>query len=220
MDTLTLKAAARKTKGSARSRQLRREGQTPAVLYGHQEEVVALSVNTDAITKVIAEGHHLVQIDVDGQPQRAIVKDVQFDAWGRELLHVDFTRVGLHEKVTVSVTIVSHGQPKAVLAGGVLEQPLHAVEVECEADHIPDQVVVEIGHLDMGDSIHVRDLEFPEGVEAASDPDVLVFMVHEPRGAEEVEETEPVEEAGTAEPEVISRGAKAEEEGADESAGS
>ena len=214
MELRALKVDPRQSAGSAAARRLRREGKVPSVLYGHGGEVVALSVSAEDMRRVLETGHHLVKLDLGGREESALVKEVQFDTWEKKILHVDFGRVALHETVTVSVEVVSHGTPKSVLAGGVLEQPLHSVELECRADAIPDQIRVEVGELETGDMIHVRDLPLPSGVKALSEPEAIVFVVHEARIVEEAPEAEPVKE--TAEPEVIGRAAKPEEEASDE----
>jgi len=211
MEMLTLKAEPREAMGTASSRRLRREGKVPCVLYGHNQEVFELSVAADALNALLAAGHHVIALDVNGKPERAMVKAVQANTWDTETLHVDFVRVGLHETVHVSVEVTSHGTPKAVLAGGILEQPLHALEIECDAAAIPDDIRVEIGHLEASEMIHVRDIPPIEGVAFVTDPNAVVFIVHERRGAEEEEEA-PVEGEAQAEPEVIGRSAKADDE--------
>lgn len=217
MDIQTLKAERRSESGSANARRLRRDGKTPAILYGHGEAVVPLALPADDVAAMLDAGHHVVSIEVDGKPERALVKDIQFDTWQAHALHVDFTRVGLDETVTVMVELKTHGEPKAALSGGVIERPLHQLEVECAADSIPDEIIVEIGDLEMNASLHVRDLLLPEGVKALADADAMVVVIHEPRaGVEEDEEEVPAEAAGSEEPEVIGRVAKAEEDGAGE----
>ncbi len=208
MRTETVKAERRATTGSASARRLRRDGRVPGVLYGHGEDVVLLTLAAEPIHQLLETGHHLVTLDLDGLQERALMKSVQFDPWGQEILHVDFTRVRLDETVTVSVEIVPHGTPKSVLSGGVLEQPLHTLELECKADTIPDNIRVEVGELDAGEMVHVGDLQLPEGVRAVAEPDAIVFVVQEAR-AEEAP-AEPVPDKAAEEPEVISRVAKEE----------
>lgn len=208
----TFHAERRQESGSARMRRLRRANKIPCVLYGHGEEVVPLALPADAIDDLLHGGHQVITLEYDGKQEPALIKEVQHDVWGREVLHVDFSRVSLDETVTVAVEIVGHGQPKAVLSGGVLEQPLHSVELDCKADEIPREIRVETGSLDIGEMIHVRDLELPEAARAITDPDAIVFVVHEARKAAEAVEEAPGEGA-PAEPEVIGRAA---ESGAEE----
>jgi len=218
MEVLTLKAESREARGTAVSRRLRREGKVPCVLYGHNEAVLGLSVVADDINALLATGHHVVTLDVGGKSERAMIKSVQVNTWATETLHVDFIRVALHETVQVSVEVVGHGTPKAVIAGGVLEQPLHALDIECDAAAIPDEIRVEIGHLEAGEMIHVREIPPIEGVTFVTNPGAIVFVVHERRGveAEEEEAAGEGEAQGQAEPEVIGRGAKADDEASPE----
>ena len=202
-----LAADPRTTKGSSSSRQLRRQGKVPGVLYGHGQEVVMLSLPGEALRHALETGRRLVTLRLGDRQERALVKEVQFDPWGQEILHVDFGRVALDETVSVEVEVVSHGTPKGQLSGGVLEQPLRRVQVACKADAIPDQIRVEVERLDLNDKIQVKDLPVPPGVKITEDPDAIVFIVKEAH-EEEVVAAAPAAEAVAAEPEVIGRAAK------------
>ena len=129
MDIDALAAERRTAFGSANTRRLRDAGKTPAVLYGHGEDVLPLALSAADVQAVVESGHHVVTLNVEGNPERALVKDVQFDNWQSRVLHVDFARVALDETVSIAVELKTHGQPKAVLAGGVLEQPMHQLHV-------------------------------------------------------------------------------------------
>jgi large subunit ribosomal protein L25 len=166
-----------------------------------------LSLPAEALRHALEAGHRLVTLRLGDREERALVKEVQFDTWGQEILHVDFGRVALDETVTVEVEVVSHGTPKAALSGGVLEQPLRRVRLACKADAIPDQIRVEVEGMDLNDKIHVKDLPIPPGVKITEDPDAIVFIVKETR-EEEVVAAAPAAEAPSAEPEVIGRAAK------------
>jgi large subunit ribosomal protein L25 len=205
-----LKVEARTSDGSAAARRLRFSGKVPAILYGHKEAVVSLAVNTEALEHVLSTGHHVVTLNMGDRQERALLKEVQYDTWGREILHVDFSRVALDELVIVEVAIVPHGTPKAVLAGAVLEQPLHALELECKADDIPDDIRIEVSALELDQKIHVKDIALPEGVRAKNEPEAIVFIVKPPRAPEVAPEA--AAEAA-AEPELIGRAAKEAEEG-------
>ena len=221
MEQEALKAAKREAIGSSSARRIRNQGMVPAVLYGHGREVVHLALPGDDVTEMIESGHHLVTLDIDGASESALIKQIQWDTWSRDVLHVDFSRVRLDEEVTVSVEIRQHGQPKEVESGAVLEQPLHSIEVICKANAIPDEIVVEVGEMQLGDAIHVRDLPLPPGVKTEIEPDAVVITLQEARGVEE-EEAEEAAEAlvgeESAEPEVIGKGGKEEEQEGEEPA--
>lgn len=211
-----LNVESRSSQGSAAARRLRCEGKVPGVLYGHGQDVQMLSVSQEELSAVLQSGHQLVTLRTGDHQERALLKEVQFDTWGREILHVDFSRVALDETVTVTVEIVSHGTPKAILTGAVLEQTLRRIEVACKADAIPENIRVEVAELEVNDKITVKDLPLPAGVKAMADADAIVFIVKETR-EEVMPAATAVEGATSAEPEVIGRAAKeAEEEGAEE----
>jgi large subunit ribosomal protein L25 len=135
---------------------------------------------------------------------------VQWDHLGKDLLHVDFARVAADERIVLTVPIELRGTAPGVTAGGVLDQPIHTLSIECLAISIPDTIRVNIGELQIGSAIHVRDLALPAGVKAMSDPEAIVVQVKQPVAEEEA----PVaaEAAEAAEPEVIGAKEKAEAE--------
>lgn len=210
MDIAVLEAVQREGTGSRDSRRIRRAGGVPAVLYGHGQEVAPLVVNEEALRHVIEHERQTVDLKLGAETQRALIKDVQFDVWGRELLHVDFARVSKDERVVVTVPIEFHGTPNDVQNGAMLEHPAVAVDVECRVDQIPEHIRVNVGEMMIGDAIHVEDINLPAGVTAQSEPRSIVAILHAPR-AEEEEEVEEVE-AAEGEPEVIGRAAKEESE--------
>jgi large subunit ribosomal protein L25 len=146
----------------------------------------------------------MVDLKVDGKPQKALIKDVQYDALGDEILHVDFARVSLTERITLSVPVVMFGHAVGSDEGGVLDQVLKSLEVRCLPTNIPESVRLNVAELKIGDSIFVKNVPPIENVEILSDPEAIVVTVHAPK--EEV--VEPVAEAAAeatapAEPEVI-----------------
>jgi large subunit ribosomal protein L25 len=141
-----------------------------------------------------------------------LISELQWDHLGKALLHADFQRVAVDERVSVTVPIELKGTAPGVTAGGALEQPLHNLRVECLAIAVPESVRVVIGELQIGSAIYVRDLHLPEGVKALDDPDLIVVQVKAPQV--EAEAPAAAEAAETAEPEVIGR--KAAEEEAEE----
>ena len=212
----TFHAERREETGSSAARRLRQSNKIPCVLYGHGEEVIPLALAADSADELLHGGHQVITLDHDGNQDAVLVKDVQHDTWGQAVLHIDFARVSLDETVTVVVEIVGHGQPKAVLSGGILEQPLHSVEIECKANAIPAEIRVETGELELGAMIHVRELPIPEGARAVSEPDAVVFALHEARKVEEVVSEEAPAEEAAAEPELIGRETADKEEESDE----
>ena len=130
--------------------------------------------------------------------------------FGVEPVHVDFKRVDVNERIHVSVPVELRGIAPGVTGGGVLEQPMHALHVECLAISIPQSIRVNIGELQLDGSIYVRELHLPEGVTALDDPDAIVIHVKQPQVEVEAAPA-PEAAAETAEPEVIGRKAAEEE---------
>ena len=201
-------AQKREGKGSRFSRRLRAEGRIPGILYGHGEDAVNISLDTTEFRSALRHGAHgLLSLALDGNNQSVVIKDLQYDHLGIEIFHVDFARVSADERVTTSVPIHVKGTPDN-LKGGVLEQPLHEIDVECPASNLVEHIVVNIKELSLGDSITVGDLVLPEGAKALADADTIV--IHVVKAAGESEETAATEGAA-AEPEVIRREKEAEE---------
>jgi large subunit ribosomal protein L25 len=208
-ESVLLVTEPRVERGSNKAYQLRRRGRIPAVLYGHKEETLAVSLEHDAFFKALRQGARVVDLQTTGKTEKALIRDVQWDHLGHEVLHVDFARVSAHERIVIEVRLEIRGIAPGVTAGGVLDQPLHNLQVECPALSTPDTIRVNIGELQIGQAIHVRDLKLPEGVVAKNDPDAIVIHVTTP--AAEVEAA-PEVAATSAEPEVIGKQKPAEGE--------
>jgi large subunit ribosomal protein L25 len=197
----------RQALGKHQVRRLRQSGTIPAVLYGHGEESVSLQLAADDFATALRHGARVVKLQ-GAVTQQALIRDVQWDTWGQETLHVDFTRISAHEKVVVEVPVELRGEAPGVKQGGIVEQVLHSLEFECEATVVPERIDVNINSLELGDSVAVKDLELPRGATVTGELEQTVVHCIEP--AEEPEEGE--EAAGEAEPEVIGRAKEEEEE--------
>jgi len=193
--------------GSRVSRRLRKQGRIPAIVYGHKIDPVPISLARDDVWQMIKKATHLAQLQIGGQTEMAMVRDVQWDHLGKEIIHLDFFRVSAHERVTTEVKLVLHGTAPGVAEGGILEQPIHALAIACEATSIPDTIRVEIGELHLNGMIHIKDLKLPEGVTATGDPDAVLVHVAPKTAAEAT--TEP---GGPSEPEVIGKAEEKKED--------
>jgi large subunit ribosomal protein L25 len=212
MEIVKLEAKTRKAAGSRAARRLRKAGELPAIVYGHQQEPEPVLVNAHALGQLLERGTHLVDLQLEGKSQPALIKDVQFAYLGTEPVHVDFVRVARDERVTVKVPLEYKGTPVGINEGGVLEHDMVDVEIECLATEIPDSIRVSIADLRLGQSLHVKDLELPANVTAKTSPDAIVCSVRAKK--EEAEVAAPAEGEAAAQPEIITR--KREEEGAEE----
>jgi large subunit ribosomal protein L25 len=210
-ETVVLVAEERKQHGTRFARRLRKTGQVPGVVYGHQEATVAIAVSGEELMRAIRHGARIIDIKQGEGVQRALIKELQWDPLGHDILHVDFTRISKDEKLVLPVRIELRGTAPGVTAGGILSQALHELTVECLPDSIPSSIRVNIGALQIGDVIHIRELTLPPGVAVKADPDAVVVQITAP-----VVEAEAaaVPAAESAEPEVITR-AKTEEETAE-----
>ena len=199
-----LQAQRREQKGSRAMRRLRQSGSIPGIVYGHKETPVPIILDAHELKGVLSEHGHTLKIDLGGGHEQLLIKDVQYDHLGLEILHVDLTRVSMDERVRIEVPIELRGNAAGVKEGGVLDQRLIQLEVECLVINIPDNIRVNVADLQINQSIHVRDLEFPPNVKATIDDDVMVAQVRVVAEQEDaVEETE-----GEVEPELIGRPAK------------
>lgn len=207
-----LKATIRSEVGTRRARALRAQGQIPAIIYGHGQEPLSVALDEHEVELTIQHGERLLEVEIDGTVQNVLVKAVQWDTFGKERIHLDLTRVDLDERVTVTIPIVLRGTPAGVNEGGVLQQSLPELSIECAVRDIPEDIHVMINEMNIGDSIHLNDLELPKGATLVGDADTQVcsVVVVEEEVVEEAEEGE----GDATQPEVI--GEKKDEESGDE----
>ena len=207
-ETVLIETEKREGRGSRFAGKLRKQGKIPAVLYGHKEETLSVSISHDALMNAIRHNTRVVDIAAGGKTEKAQIVELQWDHLGKDVLHVDFKRVSADERIEQTVPIEIRGIAPGVAEGGRLDQPLHTLRVECPALNIPTSIRVAINDLHLEGAIHVRDLKLPEGVKAITDADAIVIHVLKPK-VEAPATGEPV--AGSVEPEVITR-KKPEEE--------
>ncbi len=204
-ETLRLSADIREKPGSNHARRLRHAGMLPAVVYGHGQDPISIAVNTHDFIKGLHHGHRLFNVDLKGQSETLLLKDVQYDYLGKDIIHVDLIRVDLTERVTVEVPLEFRGVAKGTTAGGILDEVMTHLEIECEVTRIPDEIAVIVRELEVGDALHAKDIQIPEGAELKTDPEALVVICHETKAAASEEELVEGEEAAAegAEPEVL-----------------
>ncbi len=206
--TDVLNVAIRSEKGTNQVRRLRREGRTPAVLYGHGEANVSLSVTTADLESLLRHGTKMV--DLAGEvTDKVLIRAVQWDAFGLHVLHVDLNRVSESERVEVTVPVDLRGEAPGAKLGGIVEQHIHDLEIECPAGQIPERIVVSIKELELAESITVGQLEVPPNVTVLTNADDTVVSCQ--AAAPLPEDEEAGEVPGTSEPEVIGRKAEDEE---------
>ena len=213
-EAVVLTTKPRKDLGKMNARRLRRQGLIPGVLYGHKEATVAVSLIKDDLGRAIRHGVRVVDVQAEGKMEKALIKEVQWDHLGLEILHVDFARVAADERVEVNVRVELRGTAAGIATGGVIDQPIHLLAVECLAIAVPDSIRVNVSALQLGQAIHVKELVLPEGVKSLSDPEAVVVQVIAKLVEPEAPAAAPegAVAAEQAEPEVIRRERPAEEE--------
>ena len=195
----------RPTLGTRATRRLREAGKLPAIVYGHGQAAVNVAVPAKLFRESLAKSAHVFELTVDGKKENVLLKDVQYDHLGTQVIHIDFARVDLSEKVVVNVSVELKGDAIGEKDGGILQQVLSEIEVECVVTEIPSLIIYNVSTLKLDESVHVRDLTLPKGVVAVTDGDLIVAICHAIKEEESAEATE-------AEPEVIKKeGAEGEE---------
>src|SRR6059058_2042048 len=191
MATVSFNAIARDTSGKGAARSLRARGQVPAVIYGHGREPLSLSLNARDLDKMLGNiqaESTVIEVTVDGQTSKTLIREIQRHPIKRQILHVDFQALVAGEKVTVNIPITLTGIPEGVrLGGGVLDQTLREVEIEVDPSNIPDHIEFDVTNMVIGDSVHVSDLKVPEGVDVLDEPESSVAVLAAPRAV--IEET-------------------------------
>ncbi len=216
MASASLSADMRSDTGKGVARKLRAAGRVPGVVYGHGREPQSLSLvsrDLDKLLAGIAAGSTVVELSLGGATTKTLIREIQRHPFKKQILHIDFMELVAGEKVLVDIPLVFVGIPEGVrLSGALLEQILHSVEVNVDPSSIPNHINVDVEHLAMGHSLHVRDLVLPAGVEVMTDEDATICAVIAPRAVVEAVAAEG-DAVTVGEPELI-RKTKEEEEAA------
>lgn len=191
--------------GTSNSRRLRQSGLVPGNLYGLGQESITLSTSEQQLVDRITSGSQVLDLTLDGTDETVMIREVQWDTFLKHILHVDFQRLDKDARVEVTLAITTRG----ALNEGVLEQPVHGVDISCPVHSVPGNVEVRVGSLKIDDQVTIADLEFPEGIEILTDPETVILRVNEPQELEDIVQEDVL--AG-AEPEVIGRSADDDEE--------
>jgi len=197
--------------GARACRRLRRQGQIPANLYGHKEANVFLTVREGEFTQHLTAGRRLVKLNFGDVETTGMIKEVQYDSLGDRIIHVDFARIALTERVHLRVPIVTMGTAKGAV-GGLFEVLRKELDIEGPATEIPERIELVVSAMVVGDVIRVKEVPLPPSCKVLhAEADDVVVAVHVPRKIEEVKPAEvPAEGAGTG-PEVIGKAKEAAE---------
>ena len=203
MEGIALKATARDIVGK-KTRFLRREGITPTHIFGHNLKSLALQCNTDELRRVIARVGMtaLFNLGIDGEkrPRKVLIREIQNDPLGRQILHVDFYQIEMTEKLKIDVPIILGGEAPAMkVKGRSLHQSLTSLNIECLPDKLPHEIEVDLSLLtELGQSIHVKDLGLSTDITVINDPEQLIVKISETAAARAEEGEEVTATGGTA----------------------
>ena len=207
MEEILLEAELRKGTGRANTKDLKEKGYLPAVLYSHGKESASLQVSNSALIKLVHQ-HRIegvivtLKIKDDKKSRACLVKEIQYDPVHDNIIHVDFNEISLTKAIKVNIPVVAKGEPVGVKQeGGALEHILWEIEIECLPTDIPKEIEIDVTNLKIGDSIHIKDIQFSDKVKVSNDPSAIVLSVAAPM-KEEVP-AEAVEGEEKQEPEVI-----------------
>jgi large subunit ribosomal protein L25 len=218
MAVIPLKGTRRSDLGKGGARKARAAGQIPGVLYGHGETPIAVAIGArefEVAMRTHKGGNPIVSLGLEGSDFTALVRAAQIDPLTHGVLHLDFQHISLTETIEVSVQVHLTGLALGVKdGGGILETITREIEVRCLPTNIPGSIDVDVSALNIGDSIHVRDLTVKD-IEVLTDPDTTIATVVSPTVVEETAPADAAAAEGAAEPEVITKGKK-DEEGAEE----
>lgn len=223
MEKISLTAQIRENAGKGVARGLRRNQRVPAVLYSHGKSTPISMVNKDVSKVLNTEGgeHALINLKLEGVTgagdKLALIKDYQVDPISGKLIHLDLMEVALDEKVKIQVEVHISGTSIGVKEGGIFQYGQRHLEIECLPSNIPDNIQVDISHLKVNESLHVRDIKAPEGVKILTDGDATVATIQPPISDAKLEAmltATPAAATEAGEPELVKKPKKEGEAGA------
>ena len=212
---VVLKAEKRDKMGSKSAAKVRKEGRIPAVVYGHKQESVPISLDAHSLVEGLHHGPRLIDIQIGRKKEKTLIKELQYDNLGKNLIHADLMRVDVEETVRVTVPIELKGLAKGTHEGGIVESHADQLQIECKVAEIPETIVLSVKEVGVGDTLHAGDIALPEGVKLLDDSSMVVVTCGLVAAAKTTEELET--EAPTA-PEVITEAKETEQEESSEKA--
>ena len=202
--TTLLSGEMRERTGSRYSQRIRKSGGLPAVVYGHKEEPVSITLNAHETIGHINKGEKVFELEVAGTKQHVLLKDIGYDYLGTNIIHADFARVDLNERVDTRAHIKFVGEAIGLkTAGAIMMHPITEIELNCTVNNLPDIIIVDVSGMDVGDVIHASDVKLPlDSMTLVTDEDAIVAQII--MAEEEEEEAEATEvDAAAAAPAVV-----------------
>jgi len=207
--TLLLKAEIRERTGSKAVQRIRNQGRIPAIVYGHKEQPLSISLDAHNFIEGLHHGHRLIDVQIGRKKEKMIVKELQYDHLGKNIIHADLKRVDMTEMIKMTVPIELKGVAQGTHEGGIVEEHTDHLEIECKANDIPKTIVVSVKDVHVGTALHASDIQLPNGIKLISSPDILLVTCHLVSAAKS---TDQVEEEMPITPEVIGESKEPEEE--------
>ena len=197
MDQPVIAAHVRKHKGKGAVRKLRENNQMPAIFYGPKAEPIMLAVDCPELERIIRLGVHenmildlQVETDQGAETRKVMLKDLTIDPVKDIYLHADFCEISMDKEISVSVPIHTINTPAGVKEGGFLQHIRRELTISCLPDKLIKFLELDVSGLEIGDSLHVRDIELPEGIRSADEDHLTIAVLAAPAVAEEEEEVE------------------------------
>lgn len=197
-----LEAEVREKTGTKVAARLRKNGRLPATVYGHKQTPESVAVDAHDFDLAVHHGHRVMDVKIAGKVETLMVKDLQYDYLGRDIIHADLMRVDISETVKVVVPIELKGTAKGLSEGGMIEEHADTLEIECVVTNLPETIAVSVKNVGVGESLHASDVELPAGVTLVSPADTLIVTCPMKASAVSAEDAEEGEEGPSA-PEVI-----------------
>ncbi|MEX0877208.1 MAG: 50S ribosomal protein L25 [Phycisphaerales bacterium] len=208
-----LNAKKRERTGSRYAQRVRSNGGLPAVVYGHKEEPVSITLDAHEAIGYISKGEKVFELNIEGHKQHVLLKDLGYDYLGTNILHADFARVDLNERVDTRVHLRFVGEAKGLKTlGAIMMHPYTELELNCLISNLPDHVDVDVSEMEVGDALHASDVKLPlESMELLTDADTVIAQIVMKAVQEDEGEASEVDDEG-GEPEVIGGDKKEEED--------
>jgi len=202
--TTVLSAEKRERTGSRYAQRVRKAGRLPAIVYGHKQDPVSISIDAHSAIGSISKGEKLFELDLEGAKQHVLLKDLGYDYLGTNIIHADFSRVDLNERVDINVHIKFTGEAVGLkTSGAIMMHPNIELELNCLISNLPDHIEVDVSAMDVGDVLHATDVKLPlDTIKLVSDEDTIIAQIVMKAVQEEEGEESEVDSEGT-DPEVI-----------------
>lgn len=202
--TTALSAQTRERTGSRYSQRVRKAGGLPGVLYGHKEEPVSITLDAHTAIGYISKGEKVFHMDLNGDKQYVLLKDIGYDYLGTNIIHVDFARVDMNERVDTRASLKFVGEAEGLkTTGAIMMHPITELQLNCTVTNLPDDISIDVSDMKVGDAMHASDVTLPKDTMVLlTDPNAIIAQIVMKAVQEEEGEASEVDAAG-ATPEVI-----------------